>query len=306
MTLNRLGGTWSLPPQILRFAQRAEPNLWFPTLRRRWHTRLVTHSAGDNNYFLTQLVVSFSKNPHPPRHRRPCRIQHENGFNRDKRFDLRSSLSKSSRWLFGMHPFGNRGPRFLPKIISYGCHQPGHFLRNCLDLDLRMAQLQLYVDLGDSAAYIMGHANKKVEDEGHKVITYFSFTEQQFTESTDYLNNHDVAMDAWQTSLFAVVENDESAMQASSSDFGSSSKRSHYSSYGFVLLLLSELREIMKTIISYFSPSSNTHILLNTRAPRSISSEELLKNENWAPLKKSGLLASEPPLRFAGNSVSAL
>lgn len=62
----------------------------------------------------------------------------------------------------------------------------------------------------------------------------------------------------------------------------------------------------MEAFSRFSSTSPNQRLLLGTSAPRSVCSEDYLRNAHWIRLENAELPARTPPFRFASHPVCAL
>lgn len=74
----------------------------------------------------------------------------------------------------------------------------------------------------------------------------------------------------------------------------------------FAFVPLSLPKNIIETVTIFSSVSADHHVIVDTRAPRPIWSEDLLTEVNWHPFKKLPLTAKAPPFHFAVHTVCAL
>lgn len=283
--------------QDLRSKIHPKPVIPYHTTQQ---TALLTRPT---NFIHSELVAFFSKTPPPPRHRRPRRFLQRRPFRRDQGFQPRAPKFERYPRPLGSRPSALQQSRFRHKMVCYGCRQPGHFLRDCPYRDRHLARFQHYVNLGDSAAYIMDHTANDVDDEGYEVLEYFHAAYNQMIDTANDRDDDDEAMDAWMADLFAVLDNIEASTGSAPHSVGPSMSDN---SYGFVPMSLPELKGIMETLTLYSSTSADQHILLDTGAPRSICSVDWLEKANWAPLQTVALPANTPPFRFAGHPIRAM
>lgn len=78
------------------------------------------------------------------------------------------------------------------------------------------------------------------------------------------------------------------------------------SDFSFVPISLTDLLEVMKTLIKFSSTSADEHLLLDTGAFWSIWSEDWLQKPSWKALKQVQFSPSTPPFRFSGHPVRDL
>lgn len=171
------------------------------------------------------------------------------------------------------------------------------FFLDCPERECHVARFQHYVNLGNFVTYIMDHTAHDVDDEGLEMLEYFPPADDQMTDTADDCDDDEETMDAWMDDMFAVLDNTE-AFTASIPYSADPSMT--YNSYGFILMLLTELMKIVKILTLFSSTSADQHMLLDKSAPHFIYGVDWLEKANLAPLQKVELPANKPPFCFAG------
>lgn len=235
----------------------------------------------------SDLMDFFSKNPPPPRHRRPTRFTRGRFYYpRYRKYNHRfCSHNKSSM----SRPTSLTNRRRRRRIICFGCKKEGYILRNCPNHEQHVRRFQYFCHLGDAAEYILNNSADEVDDPGHEVLTYFADAEAEVLHLDD---NHDVEdeenLDTWLYELFEVID---SSTTPSGHTMGQNS-------FEFVPFSIPELQDILYTMKLFSNVSGGQHILLDNGAPRSMCSEEWLARANWVPAKEAGTYTEQPTIPF--------
>lgn len=145
-----------------------------------------------------------------------------------------------------------------------------------------------------------------MNDAGHEVLTYFAKAAEQILHTDDTIYEADEDLDTWIAQLLDVRNefpgNGNTALVQASHSLQCTQEKSS----DLIPMYLPALKDITESLTLYSTTSPETHILLETCAPRSICSEEWLTKSRRIPLKKIDLPSNMSPFRFAGHPIYAL
>lgn len=208
----------------------------------------------------------FAKTPPPPRFRRPHRFR---------------------------RPFRRSWNPKIPRVLQnsstsrrcWSCNQEGHFSRNCPQKNKYMQRLTNFRNAGSAAVMIMEFLNGNDDPN------------EQMDEVATYLNELDITdedtneFDTWISSFLDILD----------SHFDNSNATSAF----HIKISVPELSQAMTELDSYPIFSVQSHLLLDTGAPKSICSIDWLKNSNWTPIATFPVSQQIKPFRFAGTAIRA-
>lgn len=250
-------------------------------------TSCFTMSAKPGPAFLdtSRLTLFSSKTPPPLRHGRPAKFR-ERRYSRPWSRSLRHYPRR--RFPSALWPFQQN-----KKQICFCCRQEGHFLRNCSQREHYRSQLNTFVNMVQTAAYILSHEDSDATGRDHENLDFFDHTSDVIFSEFDGTN---VDFDTWVCNLL-----DEADRLFIEDRF----TLAHSFESHFVKQSVSELSRAMREPVFHSTVSINRHMLLDTGAPRSICTGTWLQESKWLPYKTIDLSEDTTPLKFAGHPITA-
>lgn len=106
--------------------------------------------------------------PHHLRPRRPAKFRDRcitRSWSRDSHF------SPQRRFSSALRSFQQNKKR-----VCFSCRQEVHFLCNCPECERYRSQLNAFVNLGQTAAYILDHENSNADESDHELLDFFDDT----------------------------------------------------------------------------------------------------------------------------------
>ena len=168
------------------------------------------------------------------------------------------------------------------KKLCFGCRQEGHYLRDCPQRRYHQQRLTHPVDIGHGAAYILENDAEPCNDSHSEIL---EFVDTAFAGNED--DAHD-EFDEWICTVLDFLDNRHA----------SDSQLAHNQDTNFIKLSVDDLNDLINELAVYVALPVTKHLLLDTGSPKSIASEEWLRQAQWSPVKKVNLPDYIQPFRL--------
>lgn len=194
------------------------------------------------------------------------------------------------------------------RLLFFACRTPNHLLRDCSKSTDYRNRLYVYIHLGEAATYLLNRDSQELSHDDHSVLQFFDDFERYHTVVSSYSANSPDDNFQLETWLADLLDDYDSCPPITSTEFPSSissDESTHYASFS-VPVSVDNLSTVMTEFVFHSQETPKPHLLLNTRAPKTICNSSWLKQHNWTTVKVVELPNDIPPFRFAASPIHAL